>query len=237
MGTGAAVRHGRSRQTSEPGPCGDCRRVLWVPGPWGQYSGKIRFIKKHGVQDEVGRHVDKRCSDPRQAYPEVKLQGRELVRVVGIVAPFIPLGAGTQGKFVLSSPRGEIGPGDVCRVPLAAIRHGRAEQTSESELCGDCRRGLWVPDPWCQYSGKIRFIEKHGVQEEGVAKNSSDPRQAYPEVKLQGWDLVRAVDIVGAGTRRKFVLSNHRTTQGRGGMGTGDVCRVPLAAVRHRRAR
>ena len=151
MGTGAAVRHGRSRQTSEPGPCGDCRRVLWVPGPWGQYSGKIRFVKKHGVQDEVGRHVDKRSSDPRQAYPEVKLQGRELVRVVGFVAPFIPLGTGTQEKFVLSSPRGEIGPGDVCRVPLAAIRHGRAEQTSESGLCGDCRRGLWVPDPWCQY--------------------------------------------------------------------------------------
>ena len=87
MGTGAAVRHGRSRQTSEPGPFWDCRRVLWVPGPWGQYSGKIRLIKKHGVQDEVGRHVDKSSSDPRQAYPEVKLQGRELVRVVGIVAP------------------------------------------------------------------------------------------------------------------------------------------------------
>ena len=30
----------------------DCRRVLWVPGPRGQYSGKIRFIKKLSVQDE-----------------------------------------------------------------------------------------------------------------------------------------------------------------------------------------
>ena len=89
------------------------------------------------------------------------------MRVVGIVAPFIPLGAGTQGKFVLSSPRGEIGPGDVFRVPLAAIRHGKAGQTSESGLCGDCRRVLWVPDPWCLYSGKNRFIEKRGVQDEG----------------------------------------------------------------------
>ena len=34
------------------GPCGDCRRVLWVPGPRDQYSGKIRFIEKSGVQDE-----------------------------------------------------------------------------------------------------------------------------------------------------------------------------------------
>ena len=58
---------------------------------------------------------------PRKAYPEVKLQGRDLVRVVGNVAPFTPLGAGRdrveivegscgyrargvsiRGKFVLS---------------------------------------------------------------------------------------------------------------------------------------
>ena len=237
----AAVRHGRARQTSESGPCGDCRRGLWVPGLRGQYSGKIRFIEKRGVQVEGGRQVAKHSSDPRQAYPEVKLQGRDLVRVVDIVAPFAPLGAGTRGKFVLSSRSGEVGQGDVCRVPLAAVRHGRARQTSESGPCGDCRRGLWVPGPRGQYSGKIRFIEKRGVQVEGgrqVAKHSSDPRQAYPEVKLQGRDLVRVVDIVapfaplGAGTRGKFVLSSPREE-----VGQGDVCRVPLAAVRHGRAR
>ena len=73
------------------------------------------------------------------------------------------------------------------------------------------------------------------MQEEGLAKNSSDPRQAYPEVKLQGHDLVRAVDIVGAGTPTKIrFIEQHG---GGGGMGTGDVCRVPLAAVRHQRAR
>ena len=55
-------------------------------------------------------------------------------------------------------------------VPLAAVRHGRARQTSESGPCGDCRRGLWVPGPRGQYSGKIRFNEKRGVQVEGVAK-------------------------------------------------------------------
>ena len=47
----AAVRHGRARQSSGPGPCGDCGRALWVPGPRGQYSGNIRFIEKPGVQD------------------------------------------------------------------------------------------------------------------------------------------------------------------------------------------
>ena len=113
------------------------------------------------------------------------------MRVVGIVAPFAPMGAGTRGKFVLSSPRWEMVPGDARRVPLAAVRHGRARQTSESGPGGDCRRVLWEPGPRGQYSGKIRFIEKYGVQDEGgrhVAKYSSDPRQAYPEVKLQGRD-------------------------------------------------
>ena len=74
------------------------------------------------------RHVAKYSSDPRQAYSEVKLQGRDLVRFVGFVAPFTQMGAGTWGKFVLSSHTGEMGPGDVCRVPLAAVRHGRSRQ-------------------------------------------------------------------------------------------------------------
>ena len=105
----AAVRHGRARQTSESGPCGHCRRVLWVPDPWSQYSGKIRFIEKHGVQDEGGRHV------------------------VGIVGPFTTMGVRYPGKIRFIEPQGGggMGTGDVCRVPLAAVRHGRARQTSE----------------------------------------------------------------------------------------------------------
>ena len=109
MGTGdlcrvppAAVHPGRARQCSGTGPCGYCRRVLWVPGPRGQYSGKIRFIEKPGVQDEGGRHVAKRSSDPRVAYPEVNVQVWDLVRVVGIVAPFASQGFSIRGKFVLS---------------------------------------------------------------------------------------------------------------------------------------
>ena len=33
----------------------------------------------------------------------------------------------------------------------------------------DCRRVLWLPGPRDQHSGTIRFIEKSGVQVEGVA--------------------------------------------------------------------
>ena len=70
------------------GPCEDCRRILWVPGPRGQYSGKNRLIEKPGVKVEGGRHVAKLSSDPRVADPEVKVQVRDLVLVVVIVAPF-----------------------------------------------------------------------------------------------------------------------------------------------------
>ena len=51
-GAPAAVHQRRARQSSGTGPCGDCRRVLWVPGPRSQYWRKIRFIEKPGIQDE-----------------------------------------------------------------------------------------------------------------------------------------------------------------------------------------
>ena len=46
-----------------------------------------------------GRHVAKRTFDPRVAYPEVNVQVRDLVRVVGIVAPFEPRGFSILGKI------------------------------------------------------------------------------------------------------------------------------------------
>ena len=61
-----------------------------------QYSEKIRFIEK----DERGRHVVKRSSDHRV------IQVRDLVQVVGIVAPFYLRGFSIREKIALSSPRG-----------------------------------------------------------------------------------------------------------------------------------
>ena len=68
-------------------------RVLGIVAPFaggggGQYSGKIRFIEKPGVQDEGGRQVAKRSSVPWVAYPEVTDLVRDLVRVVGSAALF-----------------------------------------------------------------------------------------------------------------------------------------------------
>ena len=98
MGTGdlfrippAAVHPGRARQCSETGPCGYCRRVLWVPGSvFGENSfyRETRGTRRGGG----GRHVAKHSSNPRVAYPEVNVQVRDLVRVVSIVASFAPRG-------------------------------------------------------------------------------------------------------------------------------------------------
>ena len=59
------------------------------------------------MQDEGGRHVVKRSSDPRVAHPDVKVQVRDLVRVVGIVAPFAPMGAGPRENSFYRAPGGK----------------------------------------------------------------------------------------------------------------------------------
>ena len=113
-------------------------------GPAGSVFGEnsFFFFRETWGTRLGGRQVAKRSSDPRIAYPEVKVHLRDLVRFVGIVAPFAPLGLGSRGNFVLSSPRGEMVPGDVCRLPPAAVRHGRARQSSGTGMCGDCKKVL-----------------------------------------------------------------------------------------------
>ena len=71
-------------------------------GPAGSVFGEDSFYRETRVQDEGGRHVAKRSSDPQVTYPEVNVQIRDLVRGVGIVAPFAPRGFSIRGKFVLS---------------------------------------------------------------------------------------------------------------------------------------
>ena len=200
----AAVRHGRARQTSESGPCGDCRRVLWVPGPWGQYSGKIRFIEKRGVQDEGFAMLLNVVLTPA-SLPQSQTSVTGPSASCGYCCPLCPTGGRYRRKIRFIEPQGEMGTGDVCRVLLSAVRHGRARQTLELGPCGDCSRVLWVPGSRGQYSGKTRFIEKHGVQDERGR-----------HVRIVG--IVAPFAPLGAGTRVKFVLSSPS-----GEMSPGDV--------------
>ena len=67
--------------------------------------GKFVLSRNPGYKTRGGRHVAERSSDPRVAYPEVNVQVRDLLRVVGIVAPFAPRWFSIRGKFVLSIGR------------------------------------------------------------------------------------------------------------------------------------
>ena len=71
-------------------------------GPAGSVCGENSFYRETRGTRRGGRYVAKHSSDPRVAYPEVNVQVRDLVRVVGIVAPFAPRGFSIRGKFVLS---------------------------------------------------------------------------------------------------------------------------------------
>ena len=70
-------------------------------GVWGRgvllLQYKFVLSRNLGYTTTGDRQVAKRSSDPRVASPEVKVQVRDLVRVVDIVAPFTPLGVGIRG--------------------------------------------------------------------------------------------------------------------------------------------
>ena len=81
--------------------------VEWSCGNWAHgVSIQGKFVLSTRLGYKTSHHVAKRSSEPRVAYPEVKVQVRDLVQVLNIVFPFAPRGVSIQGKFVLSSPRG-----------------------------------------------------------------------------------------------------------------------------------
>ena len=64
------------------------------------------YIPQKLIKSWKSKNVAKRRSDPWVAYHDVKVQVRDLVRVVCIVAPFASRGISIRGKFILPSPRG-----------------------------------------------------------------------------------------------------------------------------------
>ena len=65
--------------------------------------GKFVLSRNPGYKTRGFCHVAKHSSDPRVACPEVKVQVRDLVRVVCIVAPFAPRARGSireKNRFI-----------------------------------------------------------------------------------------------------------------------------------------
>ena len=176
---------------------------LLTPLPhWGPLPGENLWSPREKL-------AQKTCAEcPQQRYvtgETSKLQGRDRVGIVEgscryraargvsirekfVCCPLCSTGSRYAGEFILLRPREKIGTRDLCRVPRAAVLYGRARQISGTGPCGDCGRGLWVPGPRGPYSGKIRFIEKPGVQDEGVghvAKRFSEPVQPTPKLDFR----------------------------------------------------
>ena len=95
-------------------------------------------------------------------YPEVKVQVLDLLRVVGIVAPFAPWGISIQGKFVLSrNPRFIAKRSSDPRVAYPEVKiQGTGPSASCWHFCPLCPAGGGGVG---QYSGEIRFIEPQGL--------------------------------------------------------------------------
>ena len=88
--------------------CAGCPKQRYIPGEPGNVQGRDRVgivegscgYRARGVRfGENSFYRETQGTDHRVAYPEVNVQVRDLVRVVGIVAP---RGFSIRGKFVLS---------------------------------------------------------------------------------------------------------------------------------------
>ena len=63
-----------------------------------------------------------------------------------------------------------MGTADLCRVPPAAVRHGRARQSSGcGDRVGNCRRVLWVPGCGVSIREKIVLSRNPGYKTREIA--------------------------------------------------------------------
>ena len=147
----AAVRHGKARQRPGTGPCAECRRVLWALGPRGQYSGKVRFIEKPGYKAR-GIAMWLNVVLTPVSLPRSQSSGTGSSAICAHCCPLCPTGV-CNGEIRFIGSQGEMGPGDLCRVPSAAVRHGKTRQRSGTGPCAEGRRVLFGK---CSFYREIR---------------------------------------------------------------------------------
>ena len=223
----AAVRHGRARQSSGTGPCGDCRKIPCERALGISVRRKFVLSRNPGYKTR-GRHVAKRSSDPRVGYPEVKVHVRDLVRVLGVVAPFAPRVSIRENLFY-RAPGAKWAQETCAGCPQERYATGEPGKVQGWDPVGIIEWSYGNRARGVSIRGKFVLFTKLGYRTRGchhVAKRSSDSRVAYPEVNVQVRDLVRVVGIVapfaprGVSIWGKFVVLDLKR-------GTGDLCWVP----------
>ena len=109
----------------------------------------------------------KRSSDSRVAYPEVKVQVRDLVRVMGIVAPFAPRGVSIRGKFVLSDIKWA--QKTCVRCPVQMYATGEPGKVQGRDRVGVVERSCGYQTRRVSVRGKFVLSKSPGHKTRGVA--------------------------------------------------------------------
>ena len=125
------------------------------------YSEKICFIEETWDARLGGRLVSKHSSDPRIAKPEVRIQVRNLVRVVELLLSLLHRGSKFGENSFYRAPCGKRAQETCAGCPRQGCDTRESGKVPERDQVGIVDR---VSGPRGQYSEKIRFIEKHGIQ-------------------------------------------------------------------------
>ena len=101
---------GTSRESQanfKDGAVWGCRKVQWVPGPRGQYSGKIRFVEKSGLQDEgLAMWLNVILTPPPRSLPRSQTSGTGPSANCGHCCPLLPTWGRYPGKIRFIEPHG-----------------------------------------------------------------------------------------------------------------------------------
>ena len=138
------------------GSCG--YRARWTVFGENSFYGDTRGTKLGG------RHVAKRSSDPRIAYPEVTVQVRDLVRIVGIIDP-LPHGVSVFGESSICRDQGCKSAQETC----TGCPHQRYATGELSKVQGRDRVG--IVEGSCGYRARGISIwgRNPGYETRGVA--------------------------------------------------------------------
>ena len=145
----------------------------------------------------------KRSSDPRVAYPEVKVQCE-----LWVLLPPLRRGGQHSGKTRFIETQGVIGHRRPVSGPPAAVVQAR----DRVDIVAPFTRGNSV------------FGESMFYRETWGTRRSSDPRVTYPEVKVQVRNLVRVVGFVTPVAPRWSVFGESSFYRAPGGNWAQETC-------------
>ena len=145
--------------------------------------GKFVLTRNPGYKTSgVAMWLNVRSSDPLVAYPEVKVQVWDLVRVV---APLAPRGVSIHENSFYRAPGGKWAQETCAGCPQQRYATGEPGKVQGWDrvgivewFCGNWARGVSI-------RGKLVLSIRLGYKtSHHVAKRSSEPRVAYPKVKV-----------------------------------------------------